>query len=209
MQRIRHNASVFRTRRFRSSYGILYSERYDKTKHSGQKPVKNSLDGHKYAENQIDWIIRKGDEISENEPISRRYSRIVSPPNTHNPNTNTAWRDGIVTSDLAPTDLPPSLHTPGAQVICYIVSDLGPSPDPETTAGITQRRKSISWKKFLQVDYDLLVFTEPDGLKFEIMVGGEARNEPHALKVPWRITPEGESADSKEGSESQNGFYMV
>ncbi|KAI9767085.1 MAG: hypothetical protein M1840_005873 [Geoglossum simile] len=214
MQRICHNASVFRTRRFRSSYGILYSERYDKSKHSGQKSIKNSLDGHKYAENQIDWIIRRGDEISEDETISRKYSRIVSPPNNHssNNNANTTWRDGVVTSDLPPASLPPSLHSPGAQVICYIVSDLGPSPDPDTTAGITQRRKSsISWKKFLQVDYDLLVYTEPDSLRFAIMVGGEPRNEPHAVRVQWINTPEeAGSADGsrEEGSESQSGFFV-
>ncbi|KAI9768044.1 MAG: hypothetical protein M1839_004204 [Geoglossum umbratile] len=202
MQRICHNASVFRSRRFRSSYGILYNERYDKNRHADQRSVKNPLDGHKYAENQIDWIIRKGDEITEDEPITRRYSRIVSPGNASN-----SWRDGVVISDLPPSDLPSYLDGRGsARVINYIVSDLGPSLDAE---GVTQKRKSLTWKKFLQVDYDLLVFIEPDGLRFEIVVGGEARNEPQVLRVQWTSNQGGEPAESEEGSESQSGFYIV
>ncbi len=47
-----------------ASYDILCREIYGK-KHSGQQAVRNQLDGNKYAENQIDWFIVKGQRAKE------------------------------------------------------------------------------------------------------------------------------------------------
>jgi hypothetical protein len=177
MQRLRHHVSVFRTRRTRVSYGVLHDERYNKKKHSEQTPIRwNPCDGKKYAENRIDWLVRKGEDITEDEPIKRKYSRIVGRPNK-------SWYDDVVMSELAPDELPEFWDgRGGAQVICRIKSDLGSDPD---TVGVTQKRKHLVGKKFLQVDYELLAFIEPEDLRFEIRVNGETRNEHQVLDVQW------------------------
>src|SRR2546423_4728458 len=75
VQRYLHGTSVLRCSH--ASYGVIYNERYDGSKHFRQMPVKNPLDGHNYAVDQIDWFIRRGRIIGD-QPIRRQFSFLAS-----------------------------------------------------------------------------------------------------------------------------------
>jgi len=202
IQRLSHRTSVFRTRRARASYGILHDERYNKRKHLGQSPTKNPLDGNKYVRNQIDWLIRKGEDITEDEPIIRKYSRIFSPDHS-----DKSWSNGVVKSTLAPDKLPTFWNGNGdVELIYHITSDLGPSSD---IPGVTPKRKNLVGKKLLLVNYELLTFLDPEDLRFETRVSGEAKNGHQVLGVEWTFVQEDQPTEGRrEGNRSQGGYYM-
>jgi hypothetical protein len=52
-----HSAMV--TRCPRASYGVKCRQLYRKAFHKGQRPVRDPIDGKKYVENQIMWLIKK------------------------------------------------------------------------------------------------------------------------------------------------------
>src|SRR5437667_7815476 len=126
MQRRLQGTSVFRTRRSHNSYGILRDELYDKEKHTGETPVRNTVDGRRYAIDQIVWLIRSGDAVTEDQPRIHKCSRIASADAR-----NFQWKDKVVVSRNSPDDLPSSLaraRTTDVELFHEIESDLGPGP---------------------------------------------------------------------------------
>jgi hypothetical protein len=197
MQRLR-GTSAIPTRPCEISYGILCSERYDRTRHTGQSAVKSELDGNKYAINQIHWFIRQGEAVTENKPIPCNYYRIFSPEDQ-----NKAWRNKVVRSSLPSNRLPQFLANEGVEVICQIVSDLGPNTLGPDAAGVTtKRRHHIVGKKFMITDYELLAFVEQGGLRFSAQVNGEEK----AFEVEW-MTSQGNQSTGSEDIGFQGGFF--
>lgn len=200
LQHICHHTSVIPIQNSGVSYGILYSERYSK-KHAAQRPVTNLLDGYKYATGQIDWIFCRGQKLTNTEPIMRRYSRIISPTNP-----NDDWKFGVVMSKLEPGRRPDSLdENGGVEIICYAVSDSGPSP----LGARTSPKRNFIWRKRsnpLRVDYQLFVFVEPGQLRFEarVIVDGEPVDQAEALKLQWLDDPTAE--DRENGYGFQDGL---
>jgi hypothetical protein len=139
------------------------------------------VDGRKYAVEHIRWFIKKGERIKEDEPIriERRRTTSFGNPDRH-------WEDVIVTSKLPGDCLPQYLAQGDSRVVCKVTSPL----EPDT---LTSKRKYVALgRKFLQWKYDMLVFVEQEGLRFETRVNGEKVGECETLQVPWEYTEDNE-----------------
>jgi hypothetical protein len=189
---------VIPTRSSLASYGILCSELFNK-KHEGQRGIKNKLDGNKYAENQIDWLIIRGNRLGEGELIKRRYSRIVRPVDR-----NDSWEFGVVRSILAPSSLPHFLdESGGSKIICHVASNLRPSSD---NTGIARRRGLTRRAvQFLRIDYELSVIIEPGKLSFQAKIIGQAESETQTLEVHW-LDDQPTQGEETQGEERVGGF---
>lgn len=93
---IRHDRPVIPIRSSNSSYGILYKELYTEN-HAGRQSV--TLDGKKYVENQIDWLVVKGSNYQRRDMVRRAYSILADPELKEQ-----GWCFGLVrsTSDVRP-----------------------------------------------------------------------------------------------------------
>lgn len=58
-QVLKSNSEIYKRRCSPVSYGILYRERYDPMKHQGEDLVYDHYDKQKYAEQQVNWIIKQ------------------------------------------------------------------------------------------------------------------------------------------------------
>lgn len=85
---------IIHNRMARRNYGISCSSHYDPKRHLKSERVYSQFDGHPEVLNCGSWYIRKGDEVSENQPISCRFAHRVWPE----------W-DGIITVELLASDL--------------------------------------------------------------------------------------------------------
>jgi hypothetical protein len=176
-QRVLNGTSVFRTRRCRASYGIVRDEIYRKTEHKGRESYKNPVDGRKYAVGHIRWFIKKGERIKEDEPAKLDLTRTASFGNP-----DKSWKDVIVTSKLPPDCLPQYLGQGDSKDVCTVTS----RPEPDT---LTSKRNYLALgRKFLQWKYEMLVFMEQEGLRFETRVNGEKAGEYQTLQVSWVYT---------------------
>lgn len=68
---------VLATRKARASYGVMCKMRYNPDVHFQQELKKDPLDGQTYAMSQIDWLIKKGDDVDPNTPIVSPFSQKI------------------------------------------------------------------------------------------------------------------------------------
>ncbi|CZR70252.1 uncharacterized protein PAC_20153 [Phialocephala subalpina] len=159
-----------------SSYGILCKEKYDSNKHPGQSSTKNQLNGKKYAEDQIDWIVRKDENHEKDTPVSRFYSLLFDP-------SRTAGRlsFSIVTSTEDPDRLPTFLDGTGsARILCHVTSGEALLYHGD----VVQKRGLTGKKPYYRVDFELLATIGVGKMKFTLRFLGE-NDRPQALKVQW------------------------
>ncbi|KAH0543032.1 hypothetical protein FGG08_002640 [Glutinoglossum americanum] len=202
MQRICHGTSVFRTRSCRSSYGILFNDRYNKDKHAAQTPVECPLNGKLYVTNQIDWFIRKGEVIREDVPITREYKKRIGFKDP-----DKAWEDTIVMSNLPSDCLPQYLGQGDSRVVCRIESDLGQDTQTPSSPGLTARRRYwLIGQKYLNIKYELRVYVEQENLRFEVRVNTEEKGEPAAIESQWIYD---QPAKDTTGDQISNSTYLT
>jgi hypothetical protein len=205
MQRICHGTSVLRTRSCRASYGILFNDHYNKSKHPRQTPFKSPLDGKFYVRDQIDWFISKGETIREDVPIVRKYTRRVSFKDP-----NRTWRDTVVISKLPPDCLPQYLGQGDSREVCRILSDLGRDTQISNSPAFATKRRFVAvGKKYLQMEYELSVFVENENLRFEVRVNGEEKSECQTVKPPWIYTEEDRQLQDAEDNQLEGGCFMA
>ena len=58
-QMLHRGRGVYDERCCRLSYGVVCRELYDPIKHMGEKTVVDPLDKRKWAQEQIDWLIKE------------------------------------------------------------------------------------------------------------------------------------------------------
>lgn len=68
---------VLATRKARASYGVVCKMKYDPDVHFQEDLKKDPLDGETYAMSQIDWLIKKGDDVDPNSPIISSFSQKI------------------------------------------------------------------------------------------------------------------------------------
>lgn len=177
LQNFTDQASVIPIKASSASYGILCWEVYGK-KHSGQRFVKNRIDGNKYAANQIDWLIVKGKMSKEGDRIKRRYSRVIDLDDQ-----TKKWSFGVVWSQAPLDNLPTFLDADvNAAVICYAVWE----SESRAEHNGTLRRRRLVGKQYSIVDYELTAIMTLGKLKFKSeIVGLAAKNGEVDLKVRW------------------------
>lgn len=69
-QELRQGEGVFLERRCRNSYGVVVRAPYDPVAHMGEDVVIDPRDGMKWAERQIDWIIRQASTTNAADYVS-------------------------------------------------------------------------------------------------------------------------------------------
>jgi len=64
-----------------TSYGVLCQELYNREKHSSwtSRLERNAIDGKEDTPDQIFWLIRRGEAIRPDTPISETFCWVVNP----------------------------------------------------------------------------------------------------------------------------------
>ncbi|KAF7554373.1 hypothetical protein G7Z17_g2975 [Cylindrodendrum hubeiense] len=175
------NMAVLASRIARASYGVVIREPYKPSIHFDEEIVHDHLNPkQKWALNQIQWLIRKGDVVNPSSPVAKTFEIQLGPEDT-----TRSWDAIIVVSQNEPSFLPRSLKQAGASKLCSVKSNL---------AGIEQnemvlKKKRRSWfrkgNSFYVCQFDVRVIVAPADLRFELWFGGykfSGNHEPIAVK---------------------------
>ncbi|EMC95983.1 hypothetical protein BAUCODRAFT_157339 [Baudoinia panamericana UAMH 10762] len=145
-------------RRCPLSYGVLCRERYDPKKHQGAPVTIDHIDGKRWAEKQIHWLIKEGDLVRTGGGSMKHFRGKVALGDRQKP-----WRVKIVHSTL-PRDQIPRFMAPGS----------GVSKTCELTLTLSEqdlRLKNYQWwklgKEHYVADFDIKAVVGT-GLKFQV-----------------------------------------
>ncbi|KAI9777758.1 MAG: hypothetical protein M1839_008553 [Geoglossum umbratile] len=163
-----------------ASYGILVNERFSGRAHIGQHSIQDPISGKMLAMDQIRWLIRKGDDVSTDEPVKHTFSRTADPENLDN-----VWRHEIVTSGFGKDHLPKTKSDGDgdARMVCEIESSL----DSHAIAlgmksGVVVEKRAaksfqfnslfIPRKAYLEINYEIRVWVRQMDIQFEVWFDG-------------------------------------
>ncbi|KAK3994857.1 hypothetical protein QBC44DRAFT_35101 [Cladorrhinum sp. PSN332] len=183
-------ASVLATRIARASYGVVVQEIYSPAHHFNEDIVTDPFDSsQKWAVNQIQWLIRKGDVVNPNVPLVKSFEiRLAAGDTTR------SWDSQIVISQNEPSFLPKSLKQAGAHKLCDVKSNL---------AGVQQEQLVMKHKRgscfsrgktWYICQFDVRVIVAPADLRFELWFAGQKFSGAHE---PITVTWDGEGANVK------------
>ncbi|KAL8934105.1 MAG: hypothetical protein Q9216_006076 [Gyalolechia sp. 2 TL-2023] len=172
--------AVLKSRTSPASYGVLCKEPYDEEKHLGLELERDQLDGKLYAIDVIHWFVKKGDPVSEDNPISYDFKRKLSP------DTNlrrSHWESTVVISWKDRAYLPKALGDEAAQ-LCVIKSN--PSDlrlDDFEKVGYFYNLVGV---KFLVAKYKVQVNIEVADILFEVWCNDLKLSEDQRIQVQWK-----------------------
>ncbi|EWZ92921.1 hypothetical protein FOWG_05873 [Fusarium oxysporum f. sp. lycopersici MN25] len=176
------NKSVLSTWIARASYGVIVQEIYMPAQHFDEEIRQDPWDPSvKWATNQIQWLIKKGDTVNPDSPLVKRFEIRLK-----DGDTTRAWDAEIVVSNNEAEWLPRSLKQAGVMRLCSVKSNL---------AGIEQRQLVLKEKqgtcfrrghKFYICRFDIRVIVAPADLRFELWFGGTKFSGNHQpISVQW------------------------
>uniref|UniRef100_A0A0D2XVP4 Hsp70 protein n=1 Tax=Fusarium oxysporum (strain Fo5176) TaxID=660025 RepID=A0A0D2XVP4_FUSOF len=176
------NKSVLSTWIARASYGVIVQEVYMPAQHFDEEIRQDPWDPSvKWATNQIQWLIKKGDTVNPDSPLVKRFEIRLK-----DGDTTRAWDAEIVVSNNEAEWLPRSLKQAGVMRLCSVKSNL---------AGIEQRQLVLKEKrgtcfrrghKFYICRFDIRVIVAPADLRFELWFGGTKFSGNHQpISVQW------------------------
>ncbi|KAH6966573.1 hypothetical protein EDB82DRAFT_548480 [Fusarium venenatum] len=158
------NKSVLSSWIARASYGVIVQEVYMPAQHFDEDIRQDPWNPDvKWATNQIQWLIKKGDTVNPDTPINKLFEIRLK-----DGDTTRAWDAEIVVSNNEPQWLPRSLKQAGAMKLCSVRSNL---------AGIEQHQLVLKEKrgtcfrrghKFYICRFDVRVIVAPVDLRFEL-----------------------------------------
>jgi hypothetical protein len=98
--------SVLASRIARASYGVVVQEMYSPAVHFNEEIMQDVHDPtQRWAVNQIQWLIRKGDVVNPNIPLIKSFEIRIGEGDT-----TRSWDSQIVVSHNEPNFLPRSLR---------------------------------------------------------------------------------------------------
>ncbi|KAF5595893.1 hsp70 [Fusarium pseudoanthophilum] len=176
------NKSVLSTWIARASYGVIVQEVYMPARHFDEEVRQDPWDPSvKWATNQIQWLIKKGDTVDPDSPLVKRFEIRLK-----DGDTTRAWDAEIVVSNNEAEWLPRSLKQAGVMRLCSVKSNL---------AGIEQHQLVLKEKrgtcfrrghKFYICRFDIRVIVAPADLRFELWFGGTKFSGNHQpISVQW------------------------
>ncbi|KAF5027453.1 hypothetical protein F66182_443 [Fusarium sp. NRRL 66182] len=176
------NKSVLSTWIARASYGVIVQQVYMPAHHFDEDIQQDPWDPDvKWATNQIQWLIKKGDTVDPDSPLIKPFEIRLKEGDT-----TRAWDAEIVVSNNEPEWLPRSLRQAGAMKLCSVRSNL---------AGIEQNQLVLKEKrgtcfrrgtKFYICRFDIRVIVAPVDLRFELWFGGTSFSGNHQpISVQW------------------------
>ncbi|KAK7743088.1 hypothetical protein SLS53_004173, partial [Cytospora paraplurivora] len=150
--------------------------------HFQEELEKDPLDGQMYAMSQIDWLIKKGDDIDPNVPIISTFSQKIDKGSTIR-----HWDSVVVISHSERDFLPVSMKDSGAKQLCTVRSDLSGVKDSELELKKRSRRGFLSRsQKWLNCSYEVRALVGPADLNFELWFNGQRFSKNHTpIKVTW------------------------
>jgi hypothetical protein len=205
LHRLKYNHNILTGRTCRASYGILYNEPYDRRRHSKTNiPTqihKNPVDGQHYAINRICWLIEMGRPVLCDQPISRRFYRMISRADVDSlgaPDNMIRWVDTIAMSKTRPPRLPTWLQEGDAEKVGEIASELPLSQllsaSPSATSATVKHKKRRNWigrsiGNYWQLDFELRMFAGSAGLRFEVWCRDRRIGDTGQVAVNWVYPP--------------------
>ncbi|KAK4122039.1 hypothetical protein N657DRAFT_622632 [Parathielavia appendiculata] len=175
-------ASVLAARVARASYGIIVKHPYSPVLHFNEEIVTDRYEtDKKWAVNQIEWLIRKGDVIYPNAPLAKLFQiRLAAGELTR------AFDTRVVVSQSEPSFLPRSMKQAGATKICDVRSNLD---------GVSQEQLILKHKRgtcfsrgytFYICEFEIRVIVAPADLRFELWFAGQKFSGNHEpISVTW------------------------
>ncbi|KAK5083734.1 hypothetical protein LTR05_006239 [Lithohypha guttulata] len=175
-QELKSGAGVFLERCCRNSYGVVVRAPYDPITHMGEDVVIDPRDGMKWAERQIDWIIKQGQRIDAREGIRQQHRLKLDLGKERH-----TWRTQIVCSSLPPTQLPKSMKWEGTKPVCVVESIID---------GADLKLKNKHWynlgKQYIRADFALKILIGPADLKFQLWGRDKQLSKSHdQIAVQW------------------------
>ncbi|KAG8669895.1 hypothetical protein FPOAC2_09235 [Fusarium poae] len=176
------NKSVLSSWIARASYGVVVQQIYMPAQHFDEDIRQHPWNPDvKWATNQIQWLIKKGDTVNPDTPINKLFEMRLK-----DGDTTRAWDAEIVVSNNEPQWLPRSLKQAGAMKLCSVKSNL---------AGIEQHQLVLKEKrrtcfrrghKFYICRFDIRVIVAPVDLRFELWVNKTKFSGNHQpVSVQW------------------------
>lgn len=187
LQNFTKQVPVIPIRSSNSSYGLLYKEVHGE-KHAGQPARKNQLDGKKYAENQIDWVVL-GDSNSRRGGVVERYYQILVNPNAADQNWGFVVVRSILDASRLPSFLDDRVPNRDVEIVCHVssIADTGLHE-----SGTIQKRRMIGNRTtFSRVECKLSANINVGNIQFEGVVGGQLDQRPQQLTVRWSTDRKG------------------
>ncbi|KAK0639009.1 hypothetical protein B0T16DRAFT_449835 [Cercophora newfieldiana] len=187
---------ILRTRIARASYGVVFRERYSKTRHFDPIHVIDPHDGKEYVADQVQWIVRRGERLINGDALFATVERRAALDEP------LAWTETIVWSDNPDGCVPPSLAEPGVDKLFEVRADLT-DIQPEKLVVKKKRHRIWFWKtkrQYYICRYDVHLAVGPAGdirlaVKYqgEHLPGSEAPKKV-AIKAEWDTASPAEEA---------------
>ncbi|CZR50245.1 related to hsp70 protein [Phialocephala subalpina] len=180
-QKLVTGASALKTRIARASYGVLCREPYDPNVHVGEEvEFDQYIKGKRWAINQIEWFIRKGDVIDTDWALERRFERKLKPGVGSN---NRIWESTVIISHNDRASLPRGLRQAGAKKLCVIKSDLRAVEENEFEV---KNKHCWQGRRYYLAKFQIKVMVAPADLKFELWFKGTKYSRSHdPVTIQW------------------------
>ncbi|PSR82545.1 hypothetical protein BD289DRAFT_12638 [Coniella lustricola] len=181
MQSLQSPSGILRTRKARASYGVVCKTIYNPTINFNDDIEKDKWDDQMYALGQIKWLIKKGESIDPNSPISESFRKVIDPLSN-----NRAWDCLIVTSQNEMDFLPRSIKQAGVTRLCTVRSDLSGVTNSELQLRKKSRTCFFGGKKWYVCAFEVRAIIAPADLRFELLFNGQKFSRNHEpIRVSW------------------------
>ncbi|KAI8665892.1 hypothetical protein NCS57_00812100 [Fusarium keratoplasticum] len=173
---------VLASRIARASYGVVVQQIYSPAYHFGEDIIHDLYERKKkWAINQIQWLIKKGDVVYPDTPLVKGFEIRLSEGET-----TRSWNAEIVTSQNEVSFLPRSLKQTGAVKLCDVKSNLDVV---QQTQLVFKHKRGTCLSRgytFYLCEFEIRVIIAPADLRFELWFGGRRSSGNHELiKVTW------------------------
>ncbi|KAH0844994.1 hypothetical protein Z517_00879 [Fonsecaea pedrosoi CBS 271.37] len=158
------------------SYGVVVNQKYSQQRHFGQRVVRDKRDGQRWAVDQIEWLIRKGDKVTDN-GLEKMFKAKLSPAQYRKP-----WQAQFVVSTRPIDALPQSMaEKDHVRTLCTVTVDL---------KLVDRHVRNKHWWNFGEryelAHFRLRLIPGSFDLKFRLLSGGRLVNsEDDQVKVDW------------------------
>jgi hypothetical protein len=165
LQKMKIGTSVLTSRISVNSVGLVTDVLYNPAKHINAK-VHKALNGQKYADNAINWLIREGDPLNEGEAKTQVVTNLFEKGSSRN------WKSKYYISTAERNALPDFL--PSNNEILQEI-DINMSQVPLDSPYITKSRDVhlTGISTYYSAKYTVKVIVEPGNVEFEIWFGGK------------------------------------
>lgn len=162
LQKMKIGTSVLTSRISVNSVGLVTDIRYDPAKHANAT-VHKALNGRKYADNAIKWLIREGDPLTEGEAEQQIVKKMFERGSSRK------WKSKFYVSTAERDALPDFLPSKN-EILHEIAIDMSQVPldDPNIT-----KSRNVRLRAYYSTQYTVKVIVEPGNVEFEIWFGDE------------------------------------